>query len=447
MKTAEKKKTRREFLRDTAVWGGALASLSSIPYRASANVVGANDRIRIGIMGAGGRARQHMGFLLPGHNEGQMGVPQWKVVYVPGTQIVAIADVFEPNRDQSAAMAGPETKKFHDYRELLDQKDIDAVIIASPDHWHKQMLVDAVAAGKDVYVEKSVTHAVEEGPEEIQAVEKSGRMVQTGTQMRSWPHYLQGKQIVDSGALGTVRLVDAWWFLDYYRGMRMQRQQRAALQAANLEAKLDWKAWLGSAPARPFSWPRFGNWRNFWDYGGGNFEDLLSHAIDIVQWYMDSPTPASAIATGHVYEMTDWECPDTCTCALEYPKGFLVNYSGGHTFGVDFGSIIFRGTKATLEISRAALALYEDEAPNFVGVYNSKLQRWRPDPKLYVESDHEGTSDNLRNWLDSIRSRKPPNCNIRAGVEAGFAAHLGNAALRSGKKATWDEVQQKIVIV
>jgi predicted dehydrogenase len=256
---------------------------------------------------------------------------------------------------------------------------------------------------------------------------------------------MQGKQIVDSGALGTVRLVDAWWFLNYYRGMRMQR--RAAAEAANIESKLDWKAWLGSAPARPFDMTRFTMWRYFWDYGGGNLEDLLSHAIDIVQWYMDSPTPSSAIATGHVYQITEWECPDTCTCALEYPKGFLVNYSGGQTFGIDFGSIIFRGTKATLEISRAALALYEDEPTNFVGTYNSKSQRWRPEPKLYVESDHEGTSDNFRYWLESIRSRKAPNCNIRAGVEAAFAAHLGNAALRSGKKATWDESQQKIVLV
>ena len=153
MNAAEKKKTRRELLKDAAVFGGALASLSPVPYRASAQVVGANDRIRIGIMGAGGRARQHMSFLLPGLNEGQMGVAQWKVINVPGTQIVAIADVFEPNLDRSAAMVGPDTKKFHDYRELLDQKDIDAVLIASPDHWHKQMLVDAVAAGKDVYLE------------------------------------------------------------------------------------------------------------------------------------------------------------------------------------------------------------------------------------------------------------------------------------------------------
>jgi hypothetical protein len=144
--------------------------------------------------------------------------------------------------------------------------------------------------------------------------------------------------------------------------------------------------------------------------------------------------------------MTDWECPDTSTCALEYPEGFLVNYTAGQTYGIDFGSIIFHGSKATLEISRGAVALYEEDATNFLPAYNSKLERWRPDPKIYVESDHEGTSDNLHNWLESIRSRKAPNCNIRAGVQAGFAAHLANAALRSGKKATWDESQQKIVL-
>ena len=430
-------KTRREFLRDAAGYGGAIAALSSVPYRASARVVGASDQVRIGVMGAGGRAREIMKFLLPGPEEDWAGMPQFKIVRVPGTQIVAIADVYETNRDRAAAQAGTETKKFKDYRELLDQKDIDAVIIASPDHWHKQMLVDAVAAGKDVYVEKAVTHAVEEGPEEIQAVEKSGRMVQVGTQMRSWPHYLQAKEIVDSGALGTVRLVDAWWFLNQGQRRRMSQEQPFDL------SKLDWKAWLGSAPRRPFSRLRFGTWRQFWDYGGGNLPDLLSHAIDIVQWYMDSPTPSSAIATGHTYELTEWECPDTLTCTLEYPKGFLVNYFGGHTTGMDFGSIIFYGTKATLEISRAAFALYE-EAGRFW--YNPQSRRWRPEPKLFVESEREGTSDNLRYWLDSIRSRKAPNGNIRVGVEAAFAAHLGNAALRSGKKAKWDESQQKIVL-
>jgi predicted dehydrogenase len=440
----EMKKSRREFLKEAALCGGAVVSAASVPSRAAAHVVGANERIRIGVIGTGGRARQLMGFLLPGHNEGQMNVPQWKVVYVPGTQIVAVADVFEPNRDRSAEMAGPGTRKFHNYHELLDQKDVDAVIIAAPDHWHKQMLVDAVAAGKDVYVEKCVTHAVEEGAEEIQAVEKSGRMVQTGTQMRSWPHYIRGKEIVDSGALGTVYLVDAWWALNYASAPRRQRQQAA--QVPNIDTKLDWKAWLGSAPPRPFDMMRFTTWRYFWDYGGGNFEDLLSHAIDIVQWYMDSPTPTSAMATGHGYQMTEWECPDTATCALEYPKGFLVNYSAGQTYGVDFGSIVFHGTQATLEISRGALALYEEEAKNFLPQYNPKLQRWRPDPKLYIESEHEGTSDNLRNWLESIRSRKAPNCHIRAGVQAGLVAHLSNAALRSGKKATWDESQQKILL-
>ena len=155
---------------------------------------GANDRVRIGVIGTGGRALQLMDHLIPKPRDPvQGGIPQWKTKSVDGADLVAVADVYEPHRNQAAARAGPKTAKFHDYRKLLDQKDVQAVIIAAPDHWHKQMLLDALAAGKDVYVEKPVTHALEEGPEEIQAVEKSGRIVQTGTQQRSWPHYVQGK--------------------------------------------------------------------------------------------------------------------------------------------------------------------------------------------------------------------------------------------------------------
>ena len=139
-----------------------------------------------------------------------------------------------------------------------------------------------------------------------------------------------------------------------------------------------------------------------------------------------------------------WEWPTTLTCTLEYPPGFVVSYIGNHSNGIDFGSVIFYGSKATLEVNRAAFSLYE-EPGRFK--YNSKTQRWRPDPEMYVESVEEGTSENLRNWLECIRSRQTPNTNIRFGVELARAAHLGNAALRSGKKATWDEANQKVVLV
>ena len=160
-----------------------------------------------------------------------------------GAQLVAVADVYEPHRNRAAAKTGQKTARFHDYRKLLEQKDVDAVIIAAPDHWHKQMLIDAVAAGKDVYLEKPVTHALEEGPEEVRAVEKSGRIVQTGTQKRSWPHYVQGKQIVASGGLGEVRLVEAFWHMNY--GVGESNIPGSQTPPANL----DWKAWLGRHPS------------------------------------------------------------------------------------------------------------------------------------------------------------------------------------------------------
>ena len=239
--------TRRRFLEGSAGAGAGHVALSTLSARSFANVVGANDRVRIGVIGTGGRALQLMDHLIPKPRDPvQGGIPQWKTKPVDGAELVAVADVYEPHRNQAAAKAGPNTAKFHDYRKLLDQKDVEAVIIAAPDHWHKQMLLDALAAGKDVYVEKPVTHTLEEGPEEIQAVEKSGRIVQTGTQQRSWPHYVQGKQIVASGALGVVRLVEAFWFMNYgVRGVNNLPKK----SGASGQSRLEGLAGIGARPA------------------------------------------------------------------------------------------------------------------------------------------------------------------------------------------------------
>lgn len=197
---ANDKTTRRGFLAGTARGGAGQVAVSTLSASAFTRVLGANDRVRIGVIGTGGRAMQLMDHLIQKPREPvQGGIPQWKTKSVDGAEVVAVADVYEPHRNQAAARAGSNTAKFQDYRKLLDQKDVQAVIIAAPDHWHKQMLVDALAAGKDVYLEKPVTHALEEGPEVIEAVVKSSRIVQTGTQQRSWPHYVQGKEIVASG--------------------------------------------------------------------------------------------------------------------------------------------------------------------------------------------------------------------------------------------------------
>jgi predicted dehydrogenase len=183
MRVGNNRTTRRGFLSDSAKAEVGLVGLPSLTASSYASVYGANERVRIGVIGTGGRALQLMDHLLPNPQDPvPAGIEQWKTKPVPGAQVVAVADVYEPHRDRAAARAGSNPAKFHDYRKLLDLKYVAAVIIAAPDHWHKQMLMDAVAAGKDVYVEKPVSHALEEGSEEIRIVETSGQIVQTGTQ-------------------------------------------------------------------------------------------------------------------------------------------------------------------------------------------------------------------------------------------------------------------------
>src|SRR5436190_16618219 len=185
--------SRRRFL---GVSAGAATALLAGWRPAPSSALGANDRIRVGVIGTGGRARGLMRQLKD----------------LPGQEIVAVCDVYEPRMLEAAEIAGGQATKTADYRRILDDKDVHAVLIGAPDHWHKTMALDAVAAGKDVYVEKPVSHSIEEGAAMVAAVEASKQVVQTGTQQRSWDHWMLGKQIVDSGKLGQVTFVNKYWY-------------------------------------------------------------------------------------------------------------------------------------------------------------------------------------------------------------------------------------------
>ena len=237
---------RRRFLRTSL---GATALLAGTRV-VSAAAAGANDRIRIGVIGTGGRARGLMRNLKD----------------LPGQQIVAVSDVYEPRMLEAAEIPAAKAATVADYRRILDDKEIDAVLIGAPDHWHKTMTLEALAAGKDIYVEKPVSHSLEEGEEMVKAVEASKQVVQTGTQQRSWDHWILGKQIVDSGKLGRVTYVDTYWY---------QLATTAPLPEVDT-SKLDWKRWLGPAGDRPFEPERFLRWRHFKASGGGMLTDLLT---------------------------------------------------------------------------------------------------------------------------------------------------------------------------
>src|SRR5262245_35364879 len=213
---------RRRFLRTSLGAGAAVLAGARL---APANVLGANDRIRIGVIGTGGRARGLMRQLKD----------------LPGQELVAVSDVYEPRMQEAAALTEGKAAPVADYRRILDDKNVDAVLIGAPDHWHKPMTLEALAAGKDIYLEKPVSHALEEGEEMTRAVEAAKQVVQTGTQQRSWEHYLLGKQIVDSGKLGRVTFVNSYWY---------QLATDTPLPPVD-RAKLDWKRWLGPAADQP----------------------------------------------------------------------------------------------------------------------------------------------------------------------------------------------------
>jgi predicted dehydrogenase len=396
---------RRKFLKGTAA-----VALSGL---ASDKVLGANDRIRLGAIGVGGRSRKT---LIPIHQN------------QPDTEFAAVCDVYEPHLLRTASENGLKTvKQVRDYRAILDDKSIDAVIIGAPDHWHARMVTDAVAADKDVYVEKPVTHSLEEGNDLIRAVESSKRVVQTGTQQRSWPHFIEGKRIIDSGKLGKITFVRMWWFQNYAAG---GRSTKLALD------QLDQKMWLGKAPEQPVTPIKFFWWRWFWDFGGGALTDLMTHWIDVAHWYLDVTAPASVVTNGNRYAL-DWECPDTITCALDYPKNFSVTYHGTMASSIDDGGLEIRGMKGTMKLDRSQLAVYP-EGGEFIG----KLGQMKPETQFLSRDD--GAVPHIRNFLDCVKSRKAPTANIRVAVEAARAAHLGNLALKQDRRIRWNAQQERI---
>jgi len=346
----------------------------------------------------------------------------------PEVDIAAVCDVYAPRRAEALKIAGASAQSYLEYREVLDRQDLDAVVIGSPDHWHKQMLIDALRAGKDAYCEKPIMHSIEEGVEMVRAVDESRRIVQTGTQQRNWDHWILGKQILDSGKLGKITLVHTYWYQNYllwWKGLPEVDQ-----------SELDWKKFLGNAPEQPFTPEKFYWWRWFWDFGGGILTDLLTHWIDVIQWYMNQPAPKTATTTGDVYRM-NWQCPDTVTACYEYPGNFQVTFTGSINSSVDDGGIEFRGSEATLKIDREHLAVYPEGAPS-VPASNT------PEPEIFVRSERDGTVDNVKNFLDCLRSRKQPNANIHVGFEAARTSWLGNIAMRRGMKIAWDATKNQV---
>ena len=378
---------RRRFL------GAAIATAASY-----GRILGANDRIRVGGIGTGSRGQ----YLLS------------NVAQLEGTEIVALCDVYEPHRLRAKSRYAPAASDTLDHREVLDRKDIDAVVVATPDHWHVPITIDAVRAGKDVYCEKPVTHSLAEGEPLIAAVKETRRVVQTGTQQRSWAHYLHAKELIDSGELGQVTFIRTYWY-----------QNHIANQDSGPEidtSKLDWKRFLGSASDRPFDADQYSHWRWYWDFGGGAMTDLFIHWVDVAQWYLADDMPKSATATGVKALLQQRQTPDTMSAALRYARA-VVEFDSALLGYIEGGGLMIRGTKAAMRLHRSGYEVYA-EVPHYTEAFTT------PPPVRKENSPRDGGLDHMKNFLDCVRSRNAPNASVEIGVAAARAGHVANLAMR-----------------
>ena len=402
---------RRQFLAVGA------AALSTMPVE-SARGFSANDTLNVACIGTGGRARRT---LMP------------RLATIPNVRLAAVCDVWDGHLATGAELADPKAvREGTDYRRLLDRSDIDAVLIAAPDHWHVPMTVDACAAGKDVYVEKPLTHSLDEAAAVIAAQNQNKRIVQVGTQQRSIPHLQEAREIVRSGQLGAIHKIRLSW----NRNSNHRGRTKYGIDPGSVR----WQQFLGNAPQQPFDEYRMRNWRWFWDFGGGIFTDLMVHWIDTAYWMLDMDNPELAMSIGNHFAAAGvWETPDTVQTLLSYPDDRLQAYFEG-TFvnHQNRSSLLFMGTEANLYCDRGRYELRPERGKKVASRQRIEGKREILGLDFYQEVD--GALYHLRDWVNCIRSRQKPSCPAEEGVRSAAAAHLANISLREGKIVRWSEV-------
>jgi predicted dehydrogenase len=365
-----------------------------------------------------------------------MGTENLRAAAGNGAQVVAVCDVYQPNLERAAAAArslGQQPREVKDFRDILKDPSIDVVCVSTPDHWHAFITVEACKAGKDVYVEKPVSVALNEGRIMVEAARKYNRVVQAGTWQRSGAHFQQACEIVRTGGIGKVTFCRSWIYAN------LPRTGIGAPPNSPPPPGLDWDLWLGPAPARPFNPNRFGVYPNaysyfrfFWDYAGGQLTDSGVHMIDILQMAFGDPMPQAVTALGGKFWFEDdTETPDTLQVAFEYP-GFLGSWehrsNNTEATPARLMGVTFHGTLGTLYCDRA---LYRVTPEKGSGIEPREMKRVADPHPLH-----------WANFLECVRTRRRPNSDIETCFRSSAACLLGNAAYRSRRRLDWDEQSQ-----
>ncbi|MBZ5581004.1 MAG: Gfo/Idh/MocA family oxidoreductase [Acidobacteriia bacterium] len=412
---------RRSFL--TGALGVAAAAGSSAPA--------ASDQLVVGFIGTGGRAQRHL-------------IPSFKLF--DNVRVAAMCDVYKPNLDLAVSIAGGKVDTYGDYRRILDRKDIDAVVIGTPDHWHCPMIIAACEAGKDIYVEKPLSNEIDPCVKAVAAARKNNRVVQVGLQQRSSTPFLEAYKVLQSGIIGKVRHVV---LINPGGGARPGGGsaaggggRRPTAEASAPPPGLDWEAFQGPAPRRPYSLQRQQNWRNYWEYGGGPLSDWGVHLLDIAHWYMGVTEPArtAAAASGSFNRPQDERFPDTTEVAWQYPN-FVADYSsrsdllGTYLWGdqgvlfVNRYGYIVRPVPAGQDWTRTGSAKPFEEK-------RVALHDEPPQSKPTFDADE---AKHVKNFMECVKSRQRPVADIEIGAFSTIPTLMGGMSIRNGgKTVVWN---------
>lgn len=409
---------RRDFL--AAGVGLAAAALVS-----PARVRGANDRIGIGVVGCGIRGRYLLDEVLN--------------VAADRVDIVGLCDVWTPARERLAEHlrsrvpnAAPRLTARH--QDLLAVPGLDAVVIATPDHTHTTVLIDAVQAGKDAYVEKPLSARLEDAVAAVDAVRATDRIVQVGTQRRSSPRFRAAREYVGTGALGDVCKIETAWNRNVASWARPYDMVR--------EADVDWRQYLGYLPDRPFDPARYVRWQCYYDYTTGLVGLLGSHMIDVALWFMDDPYPTSAVALGRTLSWPDGrEISDTAEYVFEFPKGWILTFSSRLGSGPESDYQVFSGKRRSLDSRDWTSRPADHRRPRDAQDYVLPAPPQTGDGSLTAGD----AQPHVANWIECLQSRRTPNAPIEVGFEHAVACCLGREAERTGRRMRYDAASRRIV--
>jgi predicted dehydrogenase len=441
---------RRQFMQNSLVGAAAAPLVADVlghEAEALTHIVSPNDRIQVGMIGVGARTLSKSGLLEA-------------AVEVPGVEVIGVCDAYKGRVTRALENLRGRAKDYGDHRAMLADPSIDAVVIATPDHWHKQMTIEAFAAGKDVYLEKPMTYAIDEGPAMIAAAEKSGRILQVGSQGISSRLQEMAREIVKSGKLGQVNLIRA----SYDRNSESGAWLYPIPPDADPKS-VSWDQFLGPAPKRPFSLERFFRWRCFWDYSGGISTDLFVHLMTTIHYVMEATVPETVVATAANYrhEKTH-EVPDTLNASAVYGReNFIVSLSGtfnaasagesGFEILGHEGSLVFRGDRLVftpehiVEGNAWIVSSWPSDLEKAYKADPAVKKREMPDtwpPQMWSQSESwrevglDSTFTHMARFFDSVRTRKPPVEDGRRGHHAAAVAHMVNESIRRKAPVAWD---------